>query len=105
MSPSPSSGQTDSCSSTDSPDLKFAKEVADFIGTVHHSYTYTLEEGMDAVRDVIYHLETFDVTTIRAATPMFLMSRKVRCTGQAEDSERQKTDGRGLETSVPPCGF
>ena len=61
----------------DSPDLKFAKEVAEFIGTVHHSYTYTLEEGMDAVRDVIYHLETFDVTTIRAATPMFLMSRKV----------------------------
>lgn len=68
---------TGPCPSPDSPDLKFAKEVAEFIGTVHHSYVYTLEEGMDAIRDVIYHLETFDVTTIRAATPMFLMSRKV----------------------------
>ena len=53
-------------------------QVAEFLGTVHHSYTYTLEEGLDAIKEVIWHLETYDVTTIRAATPMYLMSRKVR---------------------------
>ncbi|CAI5739591.1 unnamed protein product [Hyaloperonospora brassicae] len=64
-----------------SPDLKAAKEVADFLGTVHHSYTYTIEEGIDAVSEVIKHLETYDVTTIRASTPMFLMSRKIKAMG------------------------
>eukprot|EP01036_Dinobryon_divergens_P033570 gene33571-43385_t len=48
--------------------------VADFLGTVHHSYTYTIQEGLDAIREVIYHLETFDTTTVRASTPMFLMA-------------------------------
>lgn len=61
-----------------SPDLAAAQKVADFLGTVHHSYTYTIEEGLDAIREVIYHLETFDTTTVRASTPMFLMSRKIK---------------------------
>ena len=50
-----------------SPDLKAAKRVADFLGTIHHAYTYTLEEGADAIRDVIRSIETYDVTTIRAS--------------------------------------
>ncbi|GAB9469541.1 Asparagine synthase [Globisporangium polare] len=64
-----------------SPDLIAAKEVADFLGTIHHSYTYTIQEGLDAVSEVIKHLETYDVTTVRASTPMFLMSRKIKATG------------------------
>ena len=65
----------------DSPDLKAAKKVADFLGTVHHSFEYTVQEGIDAVPDVIYHLETYDVTSIRASTPMYLMSRKIKAMG------------------------
>lgn len=65
----------------DSPDLKAAKIVADFLGTKHHTYTYTLQEGADAVRDVIKALETYDVTTIRASTPMYLMARKIKAMG------------------------
>lgn len=64
-----------------SPDLKAAKSVADHIGTVHHEIHYTIQEGMDAVRDVIYHLETYDVTTVRAATPMYLMARVIKSMG------------------------
>jgi len=64
-----------------SPDLKAAKRVADFLGTIHHAYTYTLEEGADAIRDVIRSIETYDVTTIRASTPMYLMSRKIKAMG------------------------
>ncbi len=64
-----------------SPDLEAAQKVADYIGSVHHSFVYTIQEGLDAVKDVIYHLETYDVTTIRAATPMYLMSRKIRSMG------------------------
>ncbi len=63
------------------PDLKAAREVADKIGTVHHEMTYTLQEGLDAIRDVIYHIETYDVTTIRASTPMFLLGRKIKAMG------------------------
>ncbi|MFC3022627.1 asparagine synthase B [Vibrio zhugei] len=63
------------------PDLKAAQEVADQIGTVHHEMTYTIQEGLDAIRDVIYHIETYDVTTIRASTPMFLMGRKIKAMG------------------------
>ncbi|MGO1295956.1 MAG: asparagine synthase B [Vibrio sp.] len=63
------------------PDLKAAREVADQIGTVHHEMTYTIQEGLDAIRDVIYHIETYDVTTIRASTPMFLMGRKIKAMG------------------------
>ena len=58
-----------------------AREVAQFLSTVHHEHTFTLEEGLDALQDVIYHLETFDVTTIRASTPMYLLSRKIKAQG------------------------
>lgn len=64
-----------------SPDLAAAQTVADAIGTVHHGFTYTIQEGLDALEEVIYHLETYDVTTIRAATPMYLMARKIRAMG------------------------
>ena len=64
-----------------SPDLVAAKRVADFLGTTHHAYTYTLEEGADAIRDVIRSVETYDLTTIRASTPMYLMSRKIKAMG------------------------
>ncbi|EKD13812.1 uncharacterized protein L3040_005570 [Drepanopeziza brunnea f. sp. 'multigermtubi'] len=63
------------------PDSKAAKEVAKFLGTKHHDMTFTIEEGLNALTDVIYHLETFDVTTIRASTPMFLLSRKIKAMG------------------------
>ncbi len=64
-----------------SPDLKFAREVAEHIGTVHHEIHFTIQEGMDALRDVIYHLETYDVTTVRASTPMYLMARYIKSMG------------------------
>ncbi|KAG0597217.1 hypothetical protein M758_UG321500 [Ceratodon purpureus] len=64
-----------------SPDLKAAREVADYIGTVHKEFHFTVQEGLDAISDVIYHIETYDVTTIRASTPMFLMSRKIKALG------------------------
>lgn len=64
-----------------SPDLKAAQEVANHIGTVHHGLTFTVQEGLDALSDVIYHLETYDVTTIRASTPMYLMARRIRAMG------------------------
>lgn len=63
------------------PDSKAAAEVARFLGTKHHSLTFTIQEGLDALYDVIYHLETYDVTTIRASTPMFLLSRKIKAMG------------------------
>jgi asparagine synthase (glutamine-hydrolysing) len=64
-----------------SPDLKAAKEVADFIDTVHHEIKFTIQEGLDAIREVIYHLETYDVTTVRASTPMYLMARSIKSLG------------------------
>jgi len=64
-----------------SPDLKAAKRVAEYLGTKHHAYTYTLDEGADAIREVIRSTETYDVTTIRASTPMYLMSRKIKAMG------------------------
>ncbi|KAI3991692.1 hypothetical protein MKX01_038090 [Papaver californicum] len=64
-----------------SPDLKAAREVADYLGTVHHEFHFTVQDGIDAIEDVIYHIETHDVTTIRASTPMFLMSRKIKALG------------------------
>lgn len=63
------------------PDLKAAKEVADYLGTVHHEMHFTVQEGIDAIRDVIYFIETYDVTTIRASTPMYLMARKIKAMG------------------------
>ncbi len=64
-----------------SPDLAAAKKVADHIGTVHHEVNFTVQEGLDAVRDVIYHLETYDVTTVRASTPMYLLARYIKSMG------------------------
>ncbi|XP_021715335.1 asparagine synthetase [glutamine-hydrolyzing] 1-like [Chenopodium quinoa] len=64
-----------------SPDLVAAREVADYLGTVHHEFHFTVQDGIDAIDDVIYHVETYDVTTIRASTPMFLMSRKIKSLG------------------------
>ena len=58
-----------------------AKEVADFLGTNHHELNFTEQEGLDAIRDVIYHLETYDITTIRASTPMYLMARAIKAMG------------------------
>ena len=63
------------------PDLEKAREVAKHIGTVHHEVNYTIQEGLDAIRDVIYHIETYDVTTIRASTPMYLLARVIRSMG------------------------
>lgn len=64
-----------------SPDLAAARKVADYIGTIHHEIHFTVQEGLDAVRDVIYHLETYDVTTVRASTPMYLMARVIKSMG------------------------
>ena len=63
------------------PDLAKAREVADFIGTVHHEIHYTVQEGLDALRDVIYFIETYDVTTVRASTPMYLLARVIKSMG------------------------
>lgn len=65
----------------DSPDLIAAKKVADEIGTVHHEIYFTVQEGLDAIKDVVYHLETYDITTIRASTPMYLLSRVIKSMG------------------------
>ncbi len=64
-----------------SPDMAVAAEVAEHLGTVHHGFIYTIQEGLDALRDVIYHLETYDVTTVRASTPMYLMARRIHAMG------------------------
>ncbi|BGO97484.1 asparagine synthetase [Rhodotorula toruloides] len=64
-----------------SPDLLAARVAAEYLGTVHHEYTFTVQEGLDAVEEVIYHLETYDVTTVRASTPMYLLSRKIKAMG------------------------
>jgi asparagine synthase (glutamine-hydrolysing) len=64
-----------------SPDNEAALKVAKFLGTKHHVMTFTIQEGLDALSDVIYHLETYDVTTIRASTPMYLLSRKIKAMG------------------------
>jgi len=63
------------------PDLAAARTVAEFLGTAHHELHYTIPEGIDALVDVIHHIETFDVTTVRASTPMYLMARKIKAMG------------------------
>jgi len=63
------------------PDLAKARRVADHIGTVHHEINYTVQEGLDAIRDVIYYVETYDVTTVRASTPMYLLARVIKSMG------------------------
>lgn len=64
-----------------SPDLAAARKAADHIGSAHHEVKYTIQEGLDAIKDVIYHLETYDVTTIRASTPMYLLARVIKSMG------------------------
>lgn len=63
------------------PDLEAARKVADYIGTVHHEINFTIQEGLDALRDVIYYIETYDVTTVRASTPMYLLARVIKSMG------------------------
>ncbi|MCI6549855.1 MAG: asparagine synthase B [Prevotella sp.] len=65
----------------DAPDLQKARLVAEHIGTVHHEINYTIQEGLDALRDVVYFTETYDVTTIRASTPMYLLARVIKSMG------------------------
>jgi asparagine synthase (glutamine-hydrolysing) len=64
-----------------SPDLAAAQKVADHLDTVHHEIKFTIQEGIDAIRDVVYHLETYDITTIRASTPMYLLARAIKAMG------------------------
>lgn len=64
-----------------SPDLKYAAEVAEYIGAIHHEIHFTIQEGLDSINDVIYHLETYDVTTVRASTPMYLIARVIKSMG------------------------
>jgi len=63
------------------PDLKYAKIVSDYVGTIHHEFNFTVQQGIDCLEDLIWHLETYDKTTIRASTPMFLMSRLIKSMG------------------------
>ncbi|MBL7829273.1 MAG: asparagine synthase B [Saprospiraceae bacterium] len=63
------------------PDLAAARKMADYLKTIHHEIHFTIQEGLDAIRDVIYHLETYDVTTVRASTPMYLMARVIKSMG------------------------
>jgi asparagine synthase (glutamine-hydrolysing) len=63
------------------PDLIAARKVAEHIGCVHHEINYTVQEGLDAIRDVIYYLETYDITTVRASTPMYLLARVIKSIG------------------------
>jgi asparagine synthase (glutamine-hydrolysing) len=62
-----------------SPDLAAAQKVADMIGTVHHGFTFTVQDGLDAVRDVVYHIESYE--QIRAAVPMYLLARRIKALG------------------------
>jgi len=64
-----------------SPDLEASRKVAEYIGSVHHEINFTIQEGLDAIKDVIYHLETYDVTTVRASTPMYLLARVIKSMG------------------------
>ena len=65
----------------DSPDLKAANKVSKHLGTVHHEIHFTVQEALDSLEDVIYYLETYDVTTVRASTPMYLMARYIKSMG------------------------
>ena len=82
----------------DSPDLKAAEKVAEFIGTEHYSFVYTLEEGLDSLKDVIYHIETYDTTTIRASTPMYLMAKRIH-----ELGVKMVLTGEGIDEIL--CGY
>lgn len=73
--------QTFSVGLKDAPDFKYSRMVADFIGSDHHEVHFTVDEGLDCLRDIIYHLESYDVTTIRASIPMFIMMRYIKSCG------------------------
>lgn len=76
----------------DSPDLKAAQKVADFLGTHHHVYTFTVQEGLEALEKLIWHLETYDITTIRASLPMYLLSKRIH-----EDGFKMVLSGEGAD--------
>ena len=78
-----------------SPDVAAARKVATAIGTVHHEFEFTVQEGLDALWDVIYHIETYDVTSIRASTPMYLMMRRIKAMGI-----KMVLSGEGADESV-----
>lgn len=83
-----------------------AKKVADYIGTVHHEINYTIEEGLDAIRDVIYYIETYDVTTVRASTPMYLLARVIKSMGikmVLSGEGRMRCSGLPLFPQSPGC--
>lgn len=103
-----------------SPDLLAAQKAAHFLGTIHHGFVFTVQEGLDAIPDVIYHLETYDVTTVRASTPMYLLSRKIKAMGvkmvlSGEGSDEifggmKRSHNAGMHTSeelihLPPAGY
>jgi asparagine synthase (glutamine-hydrolysing) len=73
-----------------SPDLIAAKRAAEGIGTVHHGFEFTVQEGLDALHDVIWHIESFDTTSVRASTPMYLMARRIRATGRQDGALRRR---------------
>ncbi|KAG5679685.1 hypothetical protein PVAND_009238 [Polypedilum vanderplanki] len=73
--------QTFSVGLTGAPDFKYSQIVADYIGSEHHEIHFTVEEGLDCIRDIIYHLETYDITTIRASIPMYIMMRYIKSRG------------------------
>jgi len=92
------------------PDLIAAQKVADAIGTIHHELHFTIQEGLDAVSDVIYHLETFDVTTVRASTPMYLMARMIKAMGikmvlSGEGSDEMFGGYLYFHKAPDPCEF
>ena len=80
-----------------SPDLAAAQKVADHIGTVHHEIKFTIQEGLDAIKDVIYNLETYDITTIRASTPMYLNGQSNKVNGNKNGAYPVKVQMRFLE--------
>jgi asparagine synthase (glutamine-hydrolysing) len=86
-----------------SPDLLAARKAAKYLGTKHHEFTFTLQEGLDAVPDVIYHLETYDVTTVRASTPMYLLSRKIKAMGVKMVLSGEGSDEVFGGDCFPPC--
>lgn len=73
-----------------SPDLAAARKVAEHIGTIHHEIKFTIQEGLDAIRDVIYNLETYDITTVRASTPMYLMALRNQINGDKNGIVRRR---------------
>ena len=87
-----------------SPDHLAARKAAHYLGTVHHEYVFTVQEGLDAIPEVIYHLETYDVTTVRASTPMYLLSRKIKAMGVKMVLSGEGSDEiLGGESDFPCC--